>query len=260
MRSIINMNTRCCRAKKGFTLIELLVVIAIIAILAALLLPALGRAKAAAQKTACISNNKQLGLSFHIYLTDFNDIYPPRANDGNYPRWPGMLYSSFKNTNMLVCPTESALYNNKLPFNVGGTGYDGYQADNCPCSYIMNGWNDQFPQYWGGGSYSGPATPPFYFIKGNQVAHPSDTVVIGEKRNSDQGGSTGGGNGDFWMDTLEFENNGLNNLIYSVQHGRHRGGVRPIPGDGGSVFVYADGSVHFVKFGLTVAGSVDHQE
>ena len=68
------------KTKRAFTLIELLVVIAIIAMLAALLLPALSRAKASAQRADCISNLRQISLGMHLYAGDNGDTLPSAPN------------------------------------------------------------------------------------------------------------------------------------------------------------------------------------
>jgi prepilin-type N-terminal cleavage/methylation domain-containing protein/prepilin-type processing-associated H-X9-DG protein len=89
---------------RAFTLVELLVVIAIIAILAGLLLPALGRAKTHAWGAACQNHLRQIGLASHMYADDYGDALPRSSHQGR--SWVGSLQPYTDGTNLWRCPRD----------------------------------------------------------------------------------------------------------------------------------------------------------
>jgi prepilin-type N-terminal cleavage/methylation domain-containing protein len=106
------------RGARGFTLIELLVVIAIIAILAAILFPVFAKARESARRTACVSNVRQLSTAMMMYVSDYDQTYPPRMPPppapGGIPCKPcrtvdWRLYAMpyVKNTQLFICPSDS---------------------------------------------------------------------------------------------------------------------------------------------------------
>jgi prepilin-type N-terminal cleavage/methylation domain-containing protein/prepilin-type processing-associated H-X9-DG protein len=108
------------RTQFGFTLIELLLVIAIIAILAAMILPALAHAKQKGQQAACVNNSRQQTLAVFMYADDNSDILPPVAfNDANDNEidWPALLDPYLKNPKIHICPSDLVSTNSSYGLN-----------------------------------------------------------------------------------------------------------------------------------------------
>jgi prepilin-type N-terminal cleavage/methylation domain-containing protein/prepilin-type processing-associated H-X9-DG protein len=115
-------------SRRAFTLIELLVVIAIIAILAALLLPALNRAKDRAKTMNCISNLRQLGVAQHLYLSDNQDTFPYSGNNWwvmpfiDLPRLLSPYIPTNNGGSCLRCPADVGMAFNYKAAAVWGPG------------------------------------------------------------------------------------------------------------------------------------------
>lgn len=217
--------------KRAFTLIELLVVIAIIAILAAILFPVFAQAKAAAKKTECLSNVKQLGTAMTMYLGDHDGAYPMRLNGtdrDDVDQWVNMIEPYVRTGNGKKSPlSKCSEYVPAQNKTLRGFGYS------------LNGHlhpdvRDLVP----------PATE-------NLLTAPAETALIGD-----------GSIGDFYAaprrrSRVAFANapgTSPQDFACELDKTRHGSGTGIKLNDGGSSIVFNDGHAKFAKAGFVING------
>jgi len=172
------------KRNSAFTLIELLVVIAIIAILAAILFPVFAQAKAAAKHAKTVSNVKQLGTTFALYMADSDDVYPRRTTvnwngwatgecNGSFgcESWDKLILPYMKNVDIFASDIDRSPY---VPY------WNGNMRGQIKRSYDVTKY--LFPTHGGmawmpNGSF---AIPP---VNGTAVPAPASTIMLTEKRN-----------------------------------------------------------------------------